>query len=292
MSFQPKGIIWLADAIRSAGEHKYGKDAWIGSNLTSILDAADEARREIKVQQRFNGSSTGQTAVERAQAAGERVRIAGRQWGDITGIMRQEFVGTLPSHKGAVPVYLSGFNTSAPLPGRIWLNDRDADAMFTTGKVHTGGHSSFHPGNHGWHWFPTAGSISGRLYLVEADLQRLLQAVASKLPEVAAPLDLVEGENSSDSSSPEKKKGEPGRKDGSGALNDDPHLLEMLRRLSIKDAVSVRNAAVKVQPDAPGASPEATIKRLTKKFSDKFGTEPPPGKTWADVEREYKSNGI
>lgn len=173
MSFQPKGIVWLPDVIRAVGEHKYGRDIWSGSDIPSLRNEVWRAR-------------AAKDPLAEA-ATRERLKAAVTQWRAVTELMRREFVGTPPRHKDAVPVYLDVLNSDAPLPGRIWLDEKDASSMFQTGFVHTDGRALFHPGNHGWHWSPTAAPLSGQLYLTEAGIQRLLQAASNDPSKVTVP---------------------------------------------------------------------------------------------------------
>jgi hypothetical protein len=87
--------------------------------------------------------------------------------------------------------------------------------------------------------------------------------------------------------------GQPGRKPGSGEIDDESKLREMLELLATKKATSVYSAAGKVaaQHFAEQNRPAATG-RLRRKFSAGRGTEPPAGKTWADVGRELHINCI
>lgn len=67
----------------------------------------------------------------------------------------------------------------------------------------------------------------------------------------------------------------------------------MLRLLSSKEAASVHSAAHAVVETGVAnrtTSDEGAVSRLRRKFAAKFGTEPPPPKTWADVEDELKAN--
>ena len=87
------------------------------------------------------------------------------------------------------------------------------------------------------------------------------------------------------------KKGRRGRKPGSGSIDDDQALREMLRLLSNNEAASAHSAAravVAVGVAYRTTSDESAVGRLRTKFATRFGTEPPPGKTWGDVEDELK----
>lgn len=85
------------------------------------------------------------------------------------------------------------------------------------------------------------------------------------------------------------KKGRPGRKPGSGSIDDDNALQEMLRLLANEEAASVHAAAQCVVTSGTAKSTssiESTVKRLRVKFTAKFGIQLPPGKTWNDIARE------
>ncbi len=83
-----------------------------------------------------------------------------------------------------------------------------------------------------------------------------------------------------------------GRRKGSGSIDDSERLRRMLHLLASGQAVSVHAAARAVLSliAAPGHSQEADIARLRRKFSAGYGTEPPAGKTWADVAQELNTN--
>jgi hypothetical protein len=85
--------------------------------------------------------------------------------------------------------------------------------------------------------------------------------------------------------------GRPGRKRGSGSIDDESDLRRMLDMLGKGLVPSVLAAATAVASDRPAAhSVEADIRRLRTKFSGRWGTEPPPGKTWHDVAAELPAN--
>jgi hypothetical protein len=90
-----------------------------------------------------------------------------------------------------------------------------------------------------------------------------------------------------------KLRGRRGRKAGSGGIDDESKLREMLGFLAAKKATSVYNAARKVaaQHFAEQNRP-AAIARLRRKYSALWGTVPPEGKTWADVAHELHINCI
>jgi hypothetical protein len=96
-----------------------------------------------------------------------------------------------------------------------------------------------------------------------------------------------------DAGAPEK--GRPGRKRGSGSLDDDNVLLEMLWLLADGKAASVHAAArcvVDLGVAKITTSAESVVTRLRGKFAARFGTELPLGKTWSDVAHtiQYNSN--
>jgi hypothetical protein len=79
-----------------------------------------------------------------------------------------------------------------------------------------------------------------------------------------------------------------GRKKGSGTKDDDSSLRAMLDLLADDKAPSVLAAAkivAKGTEPLAGNSDESRIDRLRHKFSAKYGTEPPSGKTWEDVRK-------
>jgi hypothetical protein len=86
-------------------------------------------------------------------------------------------------------------------------------------------------------------------------------------------------------------KGAPGRKPGSGAIDDEECLRQMLELLAAGGkAPSVHAAAKAVAATAPEHTRDTLVSRLRKKFANRWGTEPPPPKTWADIARELASN--
>jgi len=80
-----------------------------------------------------------------------------------------------------------------------------------------------------------------------------------------------------------------GRKPGSGRINDDPILLDMLRLLAAEQATAVWNAAGKFANGNQNLQ-----RRYQKHFKQKWGLEPPLSKTWKgvleDVERKLNTN--
>jgi hypothetical protein len=83
---------------------------------------------------------------------------------------------------------------------------------------------------------------------------------------------------------PKTLAGRRGRKPGSGRINDDQLLVEMLHLL----VTGVPSVWAATEQFADGN--DSTRRRLLRKFIDKWGTEPLPGKTWKDVEDELKAN--
>jgi hypothetical protein len=83
-----------------------------------------------------------------------------------------------------------------------------------------------------------------------------------------------------------------GRKKGSGSIDDTERLQLMMRFLATEQARSVHDAACKVADSTAGSSQSraAEITRIRTKFAKAHGTEPPTGKTWADVEAQLKDN--
>jgi hypothetical protein len=79
-----------------------------------------------------------------------------------------------------------------------------------------------------------------------------------------------------------------GRKPGSGALNDDAPILD---NLAVGATPSVYAAADKAVDRAQYTGTRVNARRrLARKFSKRFGTEPVEGKSWAEVERELNLN--
>jgi hypothetical protein len=81
-----------------------------------------------------------------------------------------------------------------------------------------------------------------------------------------------------------KTAGQRGRKLGSGRIKeDDNRILDMLRLLASGDADNSWRAAncLMIRDKLPGK--ESTQRRLSRKFRDKWGTSPEPGKTWKDI---------
>jgi hypothetical protein len=81
-----------------------------------------------------------------------------------------------------------------------------------------------------------------------------------------------------------------GRKPGSGAFNDDALIREMLHQLAVGAAPSVYAAADQVVDRAHSTgSRDSTRRRLARKFGKRFGTKPPEGKIWKDVEQKLNN---
>lgn len=87
-------------------------------------------------------------------------------------------------------------------------------------------------------------------------------------------------------------KGRRGRKPGSGRKDDDAAVSKMLDLLADGRAASVFAAAGQVLTTTvpPDPAVDSARRRLSRKFSSRFGTDPPPGKTWGDVKRELNTN--
>jgi hypothetical protein len=87
------------------------------------------------------------------------------------------------------------------------------------------------------------------------------------------------------------RRGRAGRKPGSGSIDDLNALRKMLSLLAAGKVSSVHAAANAVAPsNTPNQSLPADIARLRRKFAKRWGTGPPRGKTWTDVERELNTN--
>jgi hypothetical protein len=88
-----------------------------------------------------------------------------------------------------------------------------------------------------------------------------------------------------------QRRGRPGRKRGSGSVDDEAALRRMLGLLAKGEEPSVLAAARTVAHAAKSnQSVEADVARLRKKFAERWGTEPPPRKKWADVARDLDAN--
>ena len=86
-----------------------------------------------------------------------------------------------------------------------------------------------------------------------------------------------------------KPRGRRGRRKGSGEIDDNAPIAEMLRLLASGEAKTVWDAAGKVPGSAPGQSLDATRRRIYRKFRDLYGTDSPQGKTWSDIECELNA---
>jgi hypothetical protein len=85
--------------------------------------------------------------------------------------------------------------------------------------------------------------------------------------------------------------GRRGRKPGSGEIDDEDNIKKILRLLATGAAPSVYAAARQVVRELPGMqSIDSAQRRLSRKFCKRFGTDPPPERSWVDVERELNSN--
>jgi hypothetical protein len=86
-------------------------------------------------------------------------------------------------------------------------------------------------------------------------------------------------------------KGKRGRKPGSGKLDESGITEKMLRCLAANKAPSIFAAAGQFADQAKGgATKDSKQRRLAREFGNRFGSEPPEGKTWADVECELNVN--
>jgi hypothetical protein len=82
--------------------------------------------------------------------------------------------------------------------------------------------------------------------------------------------------------------GRRGRKPGSGMIDDGPALREMLHHLAA-GTPSKFAAAGKAAQGVKDSKRDSIQRRLARKFRAEFGSQPPPGKTWRDVEQELNS---
>jgi hypothetical protein len=90
-------------------------------------------------------------------------------------------------------------------------------------------------------------------------------------------------------SDPRRRAG--GRQPGSGEIDDDEHVLQMLRLLATNKAASVFAAAGQIADYVTGASEVANQRRLARKFKKKFGiTNLPLSETWEIFERKLNLN--
>jgi hypothetical protein len=72
-------------------------------------------------------------------------------------------------------------------------------------------------------------------------------------------------------------------------VDDTARLAEMIRLLVLGEAKTAWASARKVAGSAPGQSLDAITKRIYRKFRYQYGTDPPPGKTWSDIEHKLNS---
>jgi len=87
------------------------------------------------------------------------------------------------------------------------------------------------------------------------------------------------------------RRGSAGRKPGSGSSNDEAALREMLNLLAAGREPSVLAAAKAVaKARKPNQSVNAEVGRLRRKFAKRWGTKPPEGETWPDVEHQLDTN--
>jgi len=82
---------------------------------------------------------------------------------------------------------------------------------------------------------------------------------------------------------PSLARSSPGRKQGSGAINDAEPLKKMLRLLAEEKVPSVWAAAGQMAGELGGISKSSGQSRLARKFKTLFGTVPKRGQTWAQL---------
>jgi hypothetical protein len=83
-----------------------------------------------------------------------------------------------------------------------------------------------------------------------------------------------------------------GRKPGSGSIDDETALRRMLKLLATGKHPSVFAAAREVAVERmPHQSADADVDRLRRKFRKRWGTDPPEGQTWADVDVNWTRIG-
>jgi hypothetical protein len=86
-------------------------------------------------------------------------------------------------------------------------------------------------------------------------------------------------------------RGRPGRKPGSGSIDDEEALRKMVKLLAAGEARSVLAASERVAGEGkPIQSHAANMGRLRRKFAKRWGTDPPEGKTWAEFDQELNTN--
>jgi hypothetical protein len=217
--------------------------------------------------------SVWELATKLASEHGESFRLVCAEI--LTAIDRGELPATAPHekwlHYGPIPEIIR--NDALPLPPdegvaillrRVMVRDTDIQNWLNT---RLSDRTRAEPG-------AEAGACATIEGLVDA-------AEAARAPAKPAP--------------PMPPEGGPGRKPGSGTIDDGAAIKEMLRLLAAGSCSSVWAAAGQATEGAHGASPEATRRRLYGKFRKRFGTSPPPGKNWADIpriENELNSNSI
>jgi hypothetical protein len=116
----------------------------------------------------------------------------------------------------------------------------------------------------------------------------VIRLLLAKARQPAAPVEPAE-QATAEGQLVKKSQGRGGRRKGSGTIDDTAPIAEMLRLLALGEAKTVWDAAGKVAGSAPGQSFEAARRRISRKFRDQNGTDPPQEKTWSDIERELNS---
>jgi hypothetical protein len=76
---------------------------------------------------------------------------------------------------------------------------------------------------------------------------------------------------------------------GSGEIDDTAPIAKMLQLLADEEARNVHDAAAQVAKSMAGHSLGANKKRIYGKFRSRYGTDPPEGKTWMDIQHELNS---
>jgi hypothetical protein len=117
------------------------------------------------------------------------------------------------------------------------------------------------------------------------DSGEVIKKLLAERRQTAAPVELAE-QATAERKLVKKSRGRGGRRKGSGALDDTALLAKILQLLASDKATSVWDAAGMVAESMPGHAPEATRKRIYRKFCHQYGTDPPAGKTWSDIEHE------
>lgn len=116
------------------------------------------------------------------------------------------------------------------------------------------------------------------------------RSAAAALPALPTPVAPAATPASDAPTQTQRGGGKGGRRPGSGAIDDSQWLARMLELLATGTATSVNAASKMVAHDAIGASENTKRLRLGRKFSYKYGVQPPPGKTWQDVQHEFNTN--